>query len=54
MPGELGDEVMQQGSGYYERRYVQTGEWNDPPIEPKKKPRSDTVMSVIKKFQKDE
>jgi len=27
MPGELGNEDMQQGVGYYEHRYPQHGEW---------------------------
>jgi hypothetical protein len=53
MPGELGDEETQQGVGYYERRYVQTGEWNDPPPDKKNKPRSSMIMSVLKKFEKD-
>ena len=55
MPGELGNEEQQQAVGHYERRYVNTGEWNDPPIDPKKKkPRSEMVLSVLDKFVKDE
>lgn len=27
MPGELGDEQEQQPVGYYEHRYVPTGDW---------------------------
>lgn len=27
MPGELGDELTQQGVGYYEHLYQPTGEW---------------------------
>ena len=53
MPGELGNEETQQGVGRYERKYVQTGEWNDPPAQRKGQPKSTMVMSVLKKFMKD-
>jgi hypothetical protein len=58
MPGELGNVYEQQGVGHYERRYVQTGEPNDPPIDasidPKDKPKSKMILSVLDKFVKDE
>ena len=61
MPGELGDEMTQQGVGYYEHLYKPTGDWmessygnkHDDEKNPGNQKQLNRVMNRLRKHKKE-